>query len=62
LEHYRRVYTLLVGIENNAITHDHHHLIIDALRRGEPDDAEGALLSHIRRTRSELSRHPEVFR
>jgi DNA-binding GntR family transcriptional regulator len=61
-QHYRRAYTLLVGIEHNQITHDHHHLIVDALRRGDPDDAESALLSHIRRTRSELSRHPEVFR
>jgi DNA-binding GntR family transcriptional regulator len=60
-QHYRRAYTLLVGIEHNQISHSHHHLIVDALRRRDPDDAESALVSHIRRTRSELSRHPEVF-
>ncbi|MDQ1609409.1 MAG: hypothetical protein QOE16_2141 [Microbacteriaceae bacterium] len=60
-QHYRRAYTLLVGIEHNQITHNHHHLIVDALRRRDADDAESALVSHIRRTRSELARHPEVF-
>jgi DNA-binding GntR family transcriptional regulator len=60
-QHYRRAFTRLVGIGGSAVTHMEHHLIVDALRRGDADDAERLLLSHIRRTRLELSRHPEIF-
>jgi hypothetical protein len=41
---------------------DHEHrLILDALTRRDPVDAERYLAGHIRRTRIELAAHPEVF-
>jgi DNA-binding GntR family transcriptional regulator len=38
-----------------------HRLLVDCARRRDPDDAERVLITHIRRTRLELARHPEVF-
>lgn len=60
-QHYRRAYTRLVGIGGSAVTHMEHHLLVDAIRRRDGDDAERILLSHIRRTRLELAKHPEIF-
>lgn len=60
-QHYRRSFMRLVGVSGSAITHMEHHLLVDAIRRRDPDDAERLLLSHIRRTRLELERHPEIF-
>ena len=31
------------------------------LRKGDADDAERILFGHIRRTRLELSQHPDIF-
>ena len=61
-QHYRRVFSLLTDVANSKVTHFEHHLLVDAIRRSDPKDAAGILESHIRRTRIELSRHPEVFR
>ena len=44
-----------------AVTHMEHRLLVDCARRRDPDDAERVLVTHIRRTRLELARHPEVF-
>ncbi|MGA1835408.1 GntR family transcriptional regulator [Herbiconiux sp. 11R-BC] len=60
-QHYRRAFSRLVGIGGSAVTHMEHHLLVDAIRRRDGDDAERLLLSHIRRTRLELARHPEIF-
>jgi DNA-binding GntR family transcriptional regulator len=60
-QHYRRAFTRIVGIGGKAVTHMEHHLLVDAIRRRDGDDAERLLLSHIRRTRLELARHPEIF-
>jgi DNA-binding GntR family transcriptional regulator len=38
-----------------------HRLILDAVERRDAVDAERYLSGHIRRTRIELSRHPEAF-
>jgi DNA-binding GntR family transcriptional regulator len=46
------------GIE---VTHLEHDLLLEAMVRGDSDEAERLLLGHIRRTRIELDRHPEVF-
>ncbi len=59
-QHYRRAYAGLVGV-GLAATHMEHHLLVDCLRRGDADDAERVLVTHIRRTRLELERHPEIF-
>jgi DNA-binding GntR family transcriptional regulator len=38
-----------------------HRLLLDCIGRGDADDAERVLVMHIRRTRLELSKHPEIF-
>jgi len=60
-QHYRRTFTQLVGLDGIAITHLEHHLLVDAVRRRDPDDGERFLTSHIRRTRLALMNHKEVF-
>ncbi|MEF2978571.1 GntR family transcriptional regulator [Subtercola sp. YIM 133946] len=59
-QHYRREYASLVGV-GLQVTHMEHHLLVDCLRRGDADDAERVLVTHIRRTRLELERHPDIF-
>ena len=58
---YRRAYTTLVGPTHLHATHLEHELLVEALERRDPEDAERILHGHIRRTRLELERHPEVF-
>jgi DNA-binding GntR family transcriptional regulator len=52
-QHYRR--------SSLDVTYLEHRLLLDCLRRADADDAERVLVMHIRRTRLELSRHPEIF-
>lgn len=60
-QHYRRAFALL-GTERTARgIHLEHELLALAILRGDVEDAERVLLGHIRSTRLELSRHPEVF-
>jgi DNA-binding GntR family transcriptional regulator len=58
---YRRVFLDIVRVGGIDITHLEHELLVDALRRNDSEDAERILNGHIRRTRIELDRHPEVF-
>ena len=44
-----------------GVTHLEHRLLLDCVRRQDADDAERILVTHIRRTRLELERHPEIF-
>ena len=60
-QHYRRAYTRLLDSESNRILHDEHHMLVAAIREGDSEEAERVLFGHIRRTRLQLSRHPEVF-
>lgn len=62
-QHYRRVYSELVRGTGSGLdmTHLEHRLLLDAITRGDADDAERTLAGHIRRTRLELAKHPEVF-
>jgi len=75
-QHYRREYTRLAALGDGgpggapgagpgagglAVTHMEHRLLLDCIRRHDPDDAGRVLVTHIRRTRLELLRHPEVF-
>jgi len=60
-QHYRRAFTRLLDDESNRIVHDEHHMLVAALRERDSDEAERVLLGHIRRTRRQLARHPEVF-
>lgn len=60
-QHYRRAATRLFWSEGDRSVHHDHQLIVAALRRRDADEAEAVLARHIRRSRLELSRHPEVF-
>ncbi|MFE2430365.1 GntR family transcriptional regulator [Streptomyces sp. NPDC059373] len=60
-QHYRRAFTRLTVGQRKWIISAEHHLLIEALRDGDQRSAERILELHIRRTRVELSHHPEVF-
>lgn len=60
-QHYRRAFMSLAGTDRMPIVNAEHRLILDALRRRDPEDAERFLSGHIRRTRVELTSHPELF-
>ena len=38
-----------------------NRLVLGAITRGDAEEAERILYGHIRRTRLELAKHPEVF-
>ncbi len=61
-QHYRRSYVTLGGQDRMWLVNAEHRLILDAVARRDATDGERYLQGHIRRTRIELSRHPEVFR
>ncbi len=58
---YRRAFTFLLDVPSMAIAHDEHRMLARALRARDEDQAELVLACHIRRTRQQLARHPEVF-
>jgi len=60
-QHYRRAFMLLSGPRRRWIAEAEHALLLDAIHRKDGVDAERLLSGHLRRTRVELSRHPEVF-
>ena len=60
-QHYRRAFVSLSGPGRMWVVNAEHRLILDAVERRDPVDAERHLSGHIRRTRIELARHPEVF-
>ncbi|WP_432853694.1 GntR family transcriptional regulator [Amycolatopsis sp. CA-161197] len=60
-QHYRRAFTRLAGERRSWIIRAEHRLLIEALRQRDHASAERILELHIRRTRVELVKHPEVF-
>ncbi|WP_344096471.1 GntR family transcriptional regulator [Microbacterium deminutum] len=60
-QHYRRAFTRVFRSEGDWSVHHEHHLLVAAIRRRDADESERVLAGHIRRTRLELARHPEVF-
>ena len=60
-QHYRRAFMLLSGHDRAAIVNAEHRLLLDAVRRRDPEDCERFLEGHIRRTRVALTSHPELF-
>ncbi len=60
-QHYRRLFMDLIGPSQRWVVNAEHDLLLEALRRQDSEDAARCLGGHIRRTRVELSRHPEVF-
>lgn len=59
--HYRRSYVLLSGPGRKWVIDAEHRLLLDAISRHDVVDAERFVAGHIRRTRIELRRHPEIF-
>ena len=60
-QHYRRAFMSLAGSGREQIVNAEHRLLMEALERRDTEDAELYLLGHIRRTRKELVRRPEIF-
>ncbi|MFI8436190.1 GntR family transcriptional regulator [Streptomyces sp. NPDC079020] len=60
-QHYRRAFARLAGDSGWELIHAEHRLIIEAIKRADTVDAERFLTGHIRRTRLELTQHPELF-
>lgn len=60
--HYRRAYVQLSGPGRQWVINAEHRLLLDAVERRDVVDAERSIAGHIRRTRTELGRHPEIFR
>ncbi|GAA4594578.1 GntR family transcriptional regulator [Planotetraspora phitsanulokensis] len=60
-QHYRRAFMKVSGSSRRWVINAEHRLLLDAMERRDSVDAERHLAGHIRRTRIELSRHPEVF-
>jgi DNA-binding GntR family transcriptional regulator len=60
-QHYRREFTKIAAESGLNVTHLEHRLLLDCIRRRDADDAERVLVTHIRRTRLELEKHPEIF-
>lgn len=61
-QHYRRAFVTITGPSRQWVITAEHRLLLDAIARQDVIDAERYLSGHIRRTRIELTRHPEVFR
>jgi DNA-binding GntR family transcriptional regulator len=60
-QHYRRAFMQVSGPGRRWIVNAEHRLLVEALERRDPVDAERYLVGHIRRTRKELGAHPELF-
>lgn len=58
---YRRAYVDSWDKESRRIANEEHHLLLAALRDDDVEDAERVLAGHIRRTRRQLAKHPELF-
>lgn len=60
-QHYRRAFVALSGPGRMWVVNAEHRLLLDAVQRRDCVDAERYLGGHIRRTRVELDKHPEIF-
>jgi len=60
-QHYRRAFSHLTGSQRAWIINSEHRLLIEAIRVQDTAMAQRVLAMHIKRTRSELKNHPEVF-
>ena len=58
---YRRAYVATWTPESRRIASDEHDLLLATLNEGDIEEAERILSGHIRRTRRQLARHPELF-
>ena len=51
----------LTGPGRKWVIDAEHRLLLDAIDRRDVVDAERFVVGHIRRTRIELGKHPEIF-
>jgi len=58
---YRRAYVATWSPELRRLADDEHNILIQTLRDGDFQEAERVLAGPIRRTRRQLSKHPEIF-
>jgi DNA-binding GntR family transcriptional regulator len=58
---YRRAYVGLSGPGRRWVINAEHRLLLDAIARRDSIDAQHCVSAHIRRTRVELEKHPEIF-
>jgi DNA-binding GntR family transcriptional regulator len=58
---YRRAFARLAGGQSSWIICSEHRLLIEAISADDHETAASVLSMHIRRTRLELRRHPELF-
>jgi DNA-binding GntR family transcriptional regulator len=58
---YRRAFARVAGDQSSWIMCSEHRLLIEAVAAGDHETAASVLSMHIRRTRLELRRHPELF-
>jgi DNA-binding GntR family transcriptional regulator len=58
----RQAYVSRWNTELQRAANEKHHLTLASLRGDEIEKAEHMLASHIRRTRRELARLPDVFK
>lgn len=60
-QHYRREFIRISGGSRSWVTNFEHRLLIEAIERRDASAAQDVLALHIRRTRVELSRRPDLF-
>jgi DNA-binding GntR family transcriptional regulator len=60
-QHYRRAFVHLARSQGSWIIVAEHRLLLEALSRRDPVTASTVLGMHIRRTRTALASHPELF-
>ena len=58
---YRRAYVSRWNTDLRRVANEEHHLMLASLKDDDMEGAERILASHIRRTRRQLARHPDVF-
>lgn len=60
-QQYRRAFTATAGQAGMAAVYAEHRLIVDALQRRDAEQSALILYGHIKRTRLQLEKHPEIF-
>jgi DNA-binding GntR family transcriptional regulator len=60
-DHYRRLFVKLADPSKDWRINIEHRLIIDSIKRKNSHEGGQVIATHIRRTRDQLSRHPELF-
>jgi DNA-binding GntR family transcriptional regulator len=60
-QHYRRAYVQMIGTEGLQETHLEHGLLVACIARRDARSAEDLLAMHVRKTRTALEDHPEIF-